>query len=123
MNLAKIFQEPGLGVIATADREGHVNTAVYARPHVVDATTLVWGMTEGRTFQNIMQNPGASYLFKQSGPGFQGVRIGLELLRTEETGEMLAQIQRNTDAVVGQGAGQAVTHAVWFRVVETRPLI
>jgi hypothetical protein len=123
MDLAILFAAPGLGVMATADRAGLVNTAVYARPHVIDATTLVWGMTDKRTFANISQNPHAAFLFKQSGPGFQGVRLGLELIRTEEHGEMLARIQRNTDEIVGPGAGSAVTHAVWFRVVETRPLI
>jgi general stress protein 26 len=123
MDLAKLFEEPGIGVMATANRQGQVNSAVYARPHVIDATTLVWGMTDRRTFANISENPRAAFLFKQSGPGFQGVRLGLELLRTEEQGEMLTRIQRNTDEIVGPGAGSAVTHAVWFRVVETRPLI
>jgi hypothetical protein len=123
MDLAKIFAEQGLGVMATANRNGEVNTAVYARPRVIDATTLVWGMTDKRTFHNVAENPRAAYLFKLAGPGFSGVRIGLELLRTEEEGEMLAQIRQSTDAIVGPGAGSAVTHAVWFRVVEIRPLI
>ena len=123
MNLAQIFEEAGLGVMATADRSGRVNTAVYARPHVIDATTLVWGMTDKRTFRNISENPCAAYLFKATGPGFSGVRLELELIKSEEQGEMLAEIQRNANAIVGPGAGSAVTHAVWFRVVETRPLI
>jgi Pyridoxamine 5'-phosphate oxidase len=123
MNFSELFQQYGIGVMATADRDGKVNTAVYARPHVIDATTLVWGMTEGRSYRNIAQNPQASYLFRASGPGFQGVRLELELLRTEESGEMLAQIQQNTNEVVGPGAGSNVTHAAWFRVREVRPLI
>ena len=123
MDLAKLFEEQGLGIMATADHEGRVNTAIYARPHVIDATTLVWGMTNKRSYQNIIQNPQAAYLFKLAAPGFQGVRLGLELLKTEEQGEMLARIQRNTDEIVGPGAGKAVTHAVWFKVVEIRPLI
>jgi len=123
MNLATLFHNYGIGVMATADSDGRVNTAVYARPHVMDETTLVWGMTDGRTWSNIRRNPHASYLFRESGHGFGGVRLGLELLRTEEEGELLAQIKRNTSEVVGPGAGEAVTHAVWFRVVEVRPLI
>ena len=123
MDLAKLFEEPGIGVMATADRQGQVNSAVYARPHVIDATTLVWGMTDKRTYRNISENPHATFLFKASGPGYRGIRLALELLRTEEQGEMLTRIQRNTDEIVGPGAGSAVTHAVWFRVVETRPLI
>ena len=123
MDLAKLFQEQGFGVIATADLSGNVNTAIYARPHVIDATTLVWGMTDGRTFHNVAVNPRASFLFKTSDPGFRGVRLYLELLRTEEEGAMLTRIRQNTDQIVGPGAGRAVTHAAWFRIVETRPLI
>lgn len=123
MDLAKLFQEQGLGVMATADPTGNVNTAVYARPHVIDATTLAWGMTDGRTFHNVSANPRASFLFKSSGPGFCGARLYLQRLRIEDEGAMLTRIRQNTEQVVGHGAGQAVTHAVWFRVVETRPLI
>jgi hypothetical protein len=45
------------------------------------------------------------------------------LIKTEEDGELLATIKANTDEIVGPGAGAAVTHAAWFRVTETRPLI
>ena len=109
--------------MATAARDGVVNTAVYARPHIIDDQTMVWGMTKGRTYRNITENPQASFLFKASGPGFSGVRLALELIRTEESGPMLAQIKENADATVGPGTGNAVTHAAWFKVTEVRPLI
>ena len=123
MKLSELFSNPGLGVMATAAADGNVNTAVYARPHVIDETTLVWGMTDRRSFSNISQNPHASFLFKTATPGFSGVRLALELIRTEEDGELLALIKKNTDEIVGPGAGEAVTHAAWFRVLEIRPLI
>ena len=123
MKLSELFQNDGIGIMATDGADGSVNTAVYARPHVIDEATLVWGMTDGRSFRNVSKNPHASYLFKQSGPGFSGVRLRLELIRTEQGGDMLASIQNNTNRVVGPGAGKVVTHAVWFRVVEVRPLI
>lgn len=123
MDLSATFQDYGIGVMATADRDGNVNTAVYARPHIVDDLTLVWGMTEGRTFRNLQQNPKAAYLFKNANPGFCGVRISLELLRTEEGGEILSQIRRKASEVVAPGVGNAVTHAAWFRIGEARPLI
>ena len=123
MKLSELFINPGLGVMATAAADGSVNTAVYARPHVIDETTLVWGMTDRRSFGNISQNPRASFLFKTAAPGFSGVRLALELIRTEEDGELLAEIRKNTDEIVGPGAGAAVTHAVWFKVVEVRSLI
>ncbi|AJY70227.1 pyridoxamine 5'-phosphate oxidase [Geobacter sulfurreducens] len=123
MNLNELFQTQGLGVMATASKDGAVNTAVYARPHVVDELTLVWGMTNGRTYRNISDNPQASFLFKASDPGFSGVRLALELVKTEESGPMLAKIKENADVTVGPGTGAAVTHAAWFSVTEVRPLI
>lgn len=123
MNLAELFANPGLGVMSTSSSDGKVNSAVYARPHVIDESTLVWGMTDKRTYQNLTSNPHAAFLFKTGGPGFSGVRLSLELIRSEEGGELLATIKKNTDDVVGPGAGDAVAHAVWFKVVEVRPLI
>ena len=123
MNLSELFTNAGLGVMSTSSSDGRVNSAVYARPHVIDETTLVWGMTDKRTHQNLTRNRHAAYLFKTSGLGFSGVRLGLELIKTEEEGDLLATIKANTDEIVGPGAGAAVNHTVWFKVVEVRPLI
>ncbi len=123
MNLNELFQQQGLGVMATASKDGAVNTAVYARPHIIDENTLVWGMTDKRTFSNVSHNPFASYLFKASAPGFTGCRLSLEMIKYEDGGDLLTRIKKNTDEIVGPGAGEAVTHAVWFRVTEIRPLI
>lgn len=123
MNLDEIFSSYGIGVMATAGADGQVNTAVYARPHLIDNETLVWGMTEGRTFRNLSENPHAAYLFREDRPGFRGVRLQLELIRTEESGEMLDKIRQETNRVVGPVAGSRVTHAAWFRITERRVLI
>ena len=41
MELRDYFENKnGLGVLATADVEGKVNTAVYARPHIMEDGTL-----------------------------------------------------------------------------------
>ncbi len=123
MNLAELFANPGLGVMSTSSSDGKVNSAVYARPHVIDETTLVWGMTDKRTYQNLSRNRHAAFLFKTGTPGFSGVRLALELIKTEESGDLLAAIKKNTDEIVGPGAGATITHAAWFRVTEVRDLI
>ena len=64
MNLAELFANPGLGVMSTSSSDGNVNSAVYSRPHVLDETTLVWGMTDKRTYQNLTRNRHAAFLFK-----------------------------------------------------------
>ena len=84
---------------------------------------MVWGMTEGRTYRNITENPQAAFLFKAAGPGFSGVRLALALVKTEESGPMLEKIKENADTTVGPGTGAAVTHAAWFTVTEVRLLI
>ena len=123
MNLSELFQKAGFGIFASAGADGSVNTAIYARPRVIDEKTLVWGMTDGRSFRNVSLNPRASYLFKEDGHGFRGVRLGLERFKVEGGGEMLEAIRKNTAEVVSPAAGKAVTHAVWFRVVEVRALV
>lgn len=123
MNLAELFTHPGLGVMSTSSSDGKVNSAIYARPHVIDETTLVWGMTNKRTSRNLTRNRHAAFLFKTSGPGFNGVRLALELIRTEEAGDLLATIKAHTDEIVGPGAGVSVTHAAWFKITQVRPLI
>lgn len=123
MNLAELFTNPGLGVMSTSSSDGKVNSAVYARPHVIDETTLVWGMTDKRTYQNLTRNRHAAFLFKTNGPGYNGVRLALELIKTEEEGELLETIKANTESIVGPGAGAGITHASWFRVAEVRGLI
>lgn len=123
MNLAELFINPGLGVMSTSSSDGRVNSAVYARPHIIDETTLVWGMTDKRTYQNLTRNRHAAFLFKTDQPGFNGVRLALELIRTEEEGELLTMIKKNAEELVGPGAGASVTHAGRFKVVEVRSLI
>ena len=123
MKLSELFNHSGLGVMSTSSANGSVNNAVYGRPHLIDETTLVWGMTDRGTYSNLAENPKAAYLFKLDGPGFCGVRLSLELMRTEEEGSLLADIKKNTDSIVGSGAGDAVTHAVWFKVTHIRALI
>lgn len=123
MNLAELFINPGLGIMSTSSSDGRVNSAVYAKPHVIDETTLVWGMADKRTWQNLSRNRHAAFLFKTSGPGFNGVRLALELIRTEEDGELLETIKANAEEIAGPGAGAAVTRAGWFKVTEIRSLI
>ena len=40
MKLEEVLKPGGRGIIATASKDGEVNTAVYAVPHVVDAETV-----------------------------------------------------------------------------------
>ncbi len=83
MNLHSYFKEHrGTGVLATADREGVVNTAIYARPHILEDTTIGFVMRERLSRKNLLENPKAGYLFQEDGTGTDGIR--LRLTRLEE---------------------------------------
>jgi len=123
MKLAELFPVGGKGVIATASGAGVVNTAIYARPHIIDDETLAWGMTDGRSYGNLKENPHASYLYLAPVSGFSGWRLTLELKKIEDGGELLETIRKNTKEIVGPEAGLMVKHVGFFRVTEVRPLI
>ena len=123
MKLSELFAPRGRGVIATSSAEGVVNVAVYAIPHLVDEKTCAWGMTEGRTHKNIMENPHAAYLYLNPGGGFSGARLGLRLIKIEESGEMLTLIRKRTAELVSPHAATLVKHVAYFEVTEVRPLI
>jgi hypothetical protein len=122
MNIGDVLKPGGRGVIGTASKDGVVNMAVYAVPHVVDDDTVAWGMTDGRTWNNVRENPNASYTYFESGEGFRGARLTLSLSRTEDSGAMLAKIRERTGAS-SPGNPQAVKHVAYFKVVETRSLV
>ena len=122
MKIGDVLKPGGRGVIGTASKAGVVNMAVYAVPHVVDDETVAWGMTDGRTWNNVRDNPNASYTYFAPGEGFLGARLTLSLTRTEDSGEMLAKCRERT-AMVSSGNPEALKHVAYFKVVETRPLV
>ncbi|MGE5247522.1 MAG: pyridoxamine 5'-phosphate oxidase family protein [Verrucomicrobiota bacterium] len=122
MNLQDALKPGGKGIMATASKSGAVNTAVYAVPHIVDGETLVWGMTDGRTWDNVRENPNAVYTYFAPGEGFRGVRLGLSLVRSEDSGETLAMIRQRA-ASASPAEPEKIRHAVYFKVTETRPLV
>ena len=122
MNFGDVLKPGGRGVIGTASKDGVVNMAVYAVPHDVDDETVAWGMTDGRTWNNVLENPNASYTYFESGEGFRGARLTLSLSRTEDSGAMLAKIRERTGAT-SPGNPEAIKHVAYFKVVEIRPLV
>ena len=122
MNIGDVLKPGGRGVIGTASKDGVVNMAVYAVPSVVDDETVAWGMTDGRTWNNVRENPNASYTYFEPGEGYRGARLTLSLSRTEDSGGMLSKIREQTRAS-SPGNPQAIRHVAYFKVVESRPLV
>jgi Pyridoxamine 5'-phosphate oxidase len=70
MDLNEYFDKTkGRGVLATADADGRVDAAVYARPKVLDGETIAFIMRDRLTPANVGTNPHAAYLFMEEGSG------------------------------------------------------
>ena len=123
MKLAELFPEGGRGIIGTADAKGTVNLAVFAIPHVIDEETLAWGFSDGRSLENLKQNPHASYLYLAPSRGYSGWRLALTLIKEEQEGELLVSIREGAARAAGPQAGAILKSVVYFKVAEVRPLM
>jgi hypothetical protein len=95
MELKEYFENTeGSGVLATADGEGKVDAAVYARPHFMEDETIAMIMRDRLTHNNLQSNPHACYLFIEKGPGYKGKRLFLTKLREEQDSELLQSLRR-----------------------------
>ncbi len=98
MNIRKYFAEhAGIGVMATADRIGHVNTAIYARPHIFDDLTVGFIMRDRLTRKNLRENGYASYLFYEHGSRYKGMRLKLKLLGEINDPELISNLSRRNN--------------------------
>lgn len=124
MKLREYFENAqGLGVLATADSEGNVDVAIYARPHVLDDGTIAFIMAEKRTHENLQTNPHAAYLFKENGQGYFGARLFLTKIREEKDGAQIAALLRRKSQAIQQEIGDSAKYLVFFRVDRVAPLV
>ncbi len=91
LNLSEYFKSTeGRGILATADDQGRVDAAVYARPKVIDNNTVAFIMRDRLTRANTLSNPHATYLFMEKGSGgYKGIRLFLRKISEEEDTERL----------------------------------
>ena len=64
MELQEYFENgKGLGVLSTADAQGVVDAAVYAKPHIMEDGSVAFIMADRLTHHNLQSNPYASAFF------------------------------------------------------------
>ena len=95
MDLKTYFTEhTGTGVLATADDKGVVNTAIYARPNVLDDKTIAFVMRDRLSRHNLLKNGSANYLFIESGASYKGMRLSLKMIDESTDPEMIASLSK-----------------------------
>ena len=97
MDLKEYFDTTkGLGVLATADAEGKVDLAIYARPHVMEDGNLAFIMRDRLSHSNLMGNPNATFLFVEEGPGYRGKRLYLTKTGEEQDTALVESLRRRS---------------------------
>ncbi len=116
MNWREYFeQNNGQGYLATADKEGRVNIAPYFRPEVLEDGTLAFAMSDGRSYENVSENPHATYAFNEG--SYKGVRVYLERRDETDSGVLLDKLKARADAEVLPGTSKYLEHVVVFRIM------
>ena len=121
MRLSEYFDNAqGHGILATADAEGKVNAAMYARPYFRDDKTALFIMAERLTHANLKTNPWATYLFVESGQGYSGKRLYLKKVKEEKDPELISEICRRCDYSHYNVGNRYV---LYFNVEKVLPLV
>ena len=120
MQLKEYFENTaGKGIMATADSEGKVDTAIYARPHFMDDGTIAMIMRDRLTHHNLESNSHACYMFIEKGPGYKGKRLFLTIVREEQDSELLTSLRRRQYI----NEKDESKFLVFFRVEKELPLV
>ena len=123
MGLKEYFEsKSGTGIMATADPEGRVDMAVYAKPVVIDESTIAFVMRQRLSHQNLKQTLHAAYLFMESGAGYRGKRLYLTKIR-EEINVTLAEAMRKQQPAIYPDGDDSGKFVVFFHVDRVRPLV
>ena len=121
MTLDEYFESSkGRGVLATTDKDGRVNLAMYARPYFIDDSSITFIMTERLTHENLKSNPYAAYLFSEEEQKYQGKRLYLKKTGEEKNPDLITRICRKCDYSQYETKNRYV---VFFNIEKVLPLV
>ncbi|MDY0363062.1 MAG: pyridoxamine 5'-phosphate oxidase family protein [Desulforegulaceae bacterium] len=122
MDLKTYFENTkGTGVLSTADENGNVDSAIYARPHIMDDGSLALIMRDRLSHKNIQSNPKASYMFIEEGRGYKGKRFFLTKIKEEENTDLIETLKRRK---YKEDSGPEIgKFLVYFKIEKELPLI
>lgn len=115
----------GVGVLATADADGKVDVAIYARPHFSGdgEEELAFIMNDRLSHDNVESNPHAAYLFIEDTKGYVGKRLFLTKTREETDPGKIETVRRRNLPPASEEGETKKKFLVHFRVDGVRPLV
>ena len=119
MELKNYFETTtGTGILSTADSDGHVNSAIYSRPHMLD-DKIAFIMRDRLSHKNLESNPHAVYLFIEDGPGYKGKRLYMTMVNEEKNTERIHTLKRRKS---NSNPGEDM-FLVFFELNHERPIV
>lgn len=123
MDLREYFESTaGLGILSTADQEGNVDAAIYAKPHVTVDGNIAFIMNDSVTYSNITQNPQACYLFKEEGQAYTGKRLYLQKISETENTDQIIGLQKKCHCLCDEDKNKK-RFLVYFAIIKERHII
>lgn len=123
MKLADYFKNiSGVGVLSTANKDGEVDAAIFATPHVLEDGQVAFIMRDRLTHKNLQSNPFAIYLFMEDGAFYKGTRIFLKKIK-EDTNPKLIESMSRRRLPPDEDKARGPKFIVYFEITKTLPLV
>ena len=125
--LMEMFNKmPRIGALATSNKTGDVDVAVFGSPRMIDENTVVMAIGDNRSYANLQDNPKASFIVMEPGDNpmaWKGARLYLEVDTIQREGEMLDSFREGIRKMAGDKSADAIVAAIRFNITDVRPLI
>lgn len=125
--LMEMFNKrPRIGALATSNKSGDVNAAVFGSPQMIDEETIVMGIGNNRSYQYLQENPKAVFIFMEPGESvmdWKGARIYLEATTVDTAGELYNQIKSKIAEAAGEDAAKMIQAAIRFKITDVRNIV
>ncbi len=119
-------KRPRIGTLSTANKNGDVNVAVFGSPQMIDENTVVMGIGNNRSYQNLQENPKAVFIVMEPGetlPDWNGCRVYMTAKVIEPEGPLYDEIKEKITQSAGEAAGKMIQAAIKFEVDDVRGII
>jgi hypothetical protein len=124
MNLNDYFANiEGTGILATSDKKGNVNLALYTVPYVIDENTVGFVMRDRLSHKNLQSNPKAAYMFIERAEGYVGKRLYIRKIREEKNTPLVKSLKRQNPTINPSSLDDTDKYLVYFKVDKIRPLM
>jgi len=118
-------QEGRANVLATSDRSGKVNVAMFGSYQLMDDSSVIVMLGDNRSYKNLKENPHAACMVMmhgKTGLATEGCRLYMKVRAMEDEGEKWNEVREKIRARIGDAANM-LKHLVWFDIVEARPIL